>query len=57
MDEKVFVKPIEAKGIETKVITPQDEYSYFFGYYDIQPFDSNLILSFHPLDLYNMELP
>lgn len=41
MDEKVFVAPIEAPGITTKVITPQDEYSYFFGYYDIQPFSAD----------------
>ncbi len=30
----------EFEGIEAKVITPDDGGHYFFGYYDLQPFDS-----------------
>lgn len=30
----------EIEGIKAKVITPDDGGHYFFGYYDIQPFDS-----------------
>ncbi len=31
---------IENHGVTAKVITPDDDGHYFFGYYDIQPFDS-----------------
>lgn len=31
---------VEIDGIRAKVITPDDEGHYFFGYYDLQPFDS-----------------
>ncbi len=30
----------ELKGLEAKVITPDDGGHYFFGYYDLQPFDT-----------------
>ncbi len=31
---------LEECGVHSKVITPNDDYHYFFGYYDLQPFDS-----------------
>jgi len=31
---------IETKGAQARIITPNDGYHYFFGYYDLQPFDS-----------------
>lgn len=31
---------IETMGVHAKVVTPNDEGHYFFGYYDLQPFDS-----------------
>ena len=35
------IKPVtEEHGVHAKVITPDDNYHYFFGYYDLQPFDS-----------------
>ena len=30
----------QISGIDAKVITPSDGGHYFFGYYDLQPFDS-----------------
>lgn len=29
------------KEIKREIITPQDEYNYFFGYYDLQPFSAD----------------
>ncbi|MBO5358620.1 MAG: hypothetical protein J6A78_04790 [Clostridia bacterium] len=42
MENVNFIKPraIEENGINAKVITPNDDGHYFFGYYDLQPFDS-----------------
>lgn len=36
--EKVMA--IEENGVKARVITPDDDGHYFFGYYDLQPFDS-----------------
>jgi len=33
-------KCIEPMGVHARVITPEDGGHYFFGYYDLQPFDS-----------------
>lgn len=33
-------KAIEEAGVKAKIITPDDGGHYFFGYYDLQPFDT-----------------
>lgn len=35
-----MISQIEEAGVKAKVITPDDGGHYFFGYYDLQPFDS-----------------
>lgn len=35
----LFVPAIEEHGVKAKIITPDDAH-YFFGYYDLQPYDS-----------------
>jgi len=42
MENENFIKPraIEENSINAKVITPNDDGHYFFGDYDLQPFDS-----------------
>lgn len=34
------ITAIEQAGVHAEVITPDDDGHYFFGYYDLQPFDS-----------------
>ena len=37
---KVIPPAVEESGVKARVITPDDGGHYFFGYYDLQPFDS-----------------
>ena len=32
---------LEECGVHSKVITPNDDYHYFFGYYDLQPYNKS----------------
>lgn len=40
MNEKIITE-IEEFGIKAKIITPDDDGHYFFGYYDLQPFSKD----------------